>query len=98
MVHAPQRPTPSIWWSFSDVNPPVHGWATWRVYKIDQKLQDGKGDRKFLEEAFRKLLLNFTRWVNKKMATEITFSRVAFSVWTTSVYLIAMRRCLVEPR
>ncbi|MFZ6013008.1 MAG: MGH1-like glycoside hydrolase domain-containing protein, partial [Bacteroidota bacterium] len=43
-----------------------HGWATWRVYKIDQKLNGGLGDRKFLEEVFQKLLLNFTWWVNKK--------------------------------
>ncbi|MEO7988509.1 MAG: glucosidase [Chryseolinea sp.] len=57
------------WTFFSDVNPPVHGWATWRVYKIDQKLQGGKGDRKFLEEVFHKLLLNFTWWVNKKDRT-----------------------------
>lgn len=62
----PNGQLPSYEWSFEDVNPPVHGWATWRVYKIDQKLQDGKGDRKFLEEVFHKLLLNFTWWVNKK--------------------------------
>lgn len=62
----PNGQLPAYEWSFSDVNPPVHGWATWRVYKIDQKLQDGKGDRRFLEEVFHKLLLNFTWWVNKK--------------------------------
>ena len=62
----PNGQLPAYEWSFSDVNPPVHGWAAWRVYKIDQKLQDGKGDRKFLEEVFHKLLLNFTWWVNKK--------------------------------
>ena len=62
----PNGQLPAYEWSFSDVNPPVHGWATWRVYKIDQKLQGGKGDRKFLEEVFHKLLLNFTWWVNKK--------------------------------
>jgi hypothetical protein len=61
----PNGQLPAYEWSFSDVNPPVHGWAGWRVYKIDQKLQ-GKGDRKFLEELFHKLLLNFTWWVNKK--------------------------------
>ncbi len=61
----PNGQLPAYEWAFGDVNPPVHGWATWRVYKIDEKLQ-GKGDRKFLEEVFHKLLLNFTWWVNKK--------------------------------
>jgi Glycosyl hydrolase family 63 C-terminal domain len=61
----PNGQLPAYEWALGDVNPPVHGWATWRVYKIDQKLQ-GKGDRKFLEEIFHKLLLNFTWWVNKK--------------------------------
>jgi hypothetical protein len=62
----PNGQLPAYEWSFSDVNPPVHGWATWRVYKIDQKLNGGAGDRKFLEEVFHKLLLNFTWWINKK--------------------------------
>jgi hypothetical protein len=61
----PNGQLPAYEWAFGDVNPPVHGWATWRVYKIDKKLQ-GKGDRQFLEEVFHKLLLNFTWWVNKK--------------------------------
>jgi hypothetical protein len=47
------------------VNPPVHAWATWRVYKIEQKMY-GRGDRQFLERVFQKLLLNFTWWVNRK--------------------------------
>ncbi|HTE29222.1 MAG TPA: hypothetical protein VK666_02525 [Chryseolinea sp.] len=62
----PNGQLPAYEWAFGDVNPPVHGWATWRVYKIDQKLQGGKGDRRFLEEVFHKLLLNFTWWVNRK--------------------------------
>jgi len=61
----PNGQLPAYEWNFSDVNPPVHGWATWRVYKIDAKVQ-GKPDRAFLEEVFHKLLLNFTWWVNKK--------------------------------
>jgi hypothetical protein len=61
----PNGQIPAYEWALGDVNPPVHGWATWRVYKMDQKLQ-GKGDRRFLEEVFQKLLLNFTWWVNKK--------------------------------
>jgi hypothetical protein len=62
----PNGQLPAYEWSLSDVNPPVHAWAAWRVYKIDQKLQDGKSDRRFLEGIFHKLLLNFTWWVNKK--------------------------------
>jgi hypothetical protein len=62
----PNGQLPAYEWAFGDVNPPVHCWAVWRVYKIDEKLQNGKGDRKFLEEIFHKLLLNFTWWVNKK--------------------------------
>lgn len=62
----PNGQFPAYEWALGDVNPPVHGWATWRVYKIDQQLQGGKGDRKFLEGVFHKLLLNFTWWVNKK--------------------------------
>ncbi len=62
----PNGQLPAYEWALGDVNPPVHAWATWRVYKIDEKLQGGKGDRKFLEEVFHKLLLNFTWWVNRK--------------------------------
>ena len=52
-------------WAFSDVNPPVHAWAAWRVYKIEKRIT-GRSDRMFLEAAFHKLLLNFTWWVNRK--------------------------------
>lgn len=61
----PNGQLPAYEWNFSDVNPPVHGWATWRIYKMDAQIQ-GKPDRAFLEEVFHKLLLNFTWWVNKK--------------------------------
>jgi len=61
----PNGQLPAYEWSFSDVNPPVHAWAAWRVYKIDAK-QCGRADRNFLESIFHKLLLNFTWWVNKK--------------------------------
>ena len=47
------------------MNPPVHPWACWRVFKIDWKLT-GKPDAEFLESAFHKLLMNFTWWVNRK--------------------------------
>jgi Glycosyl hydrolase family 63 C-terminal domain len=52
--------------AFSDVNPPVHAWAAWRVYKISGAR--GQRDRQFLESVFQKLLLNFTWWVNRKDA------------------------------
>ena len=58
---------PAYEWAFGDVNPPVHAWAAWRVYKIDKK-RSGKGDRAFLKRVFHKLLLNFTWWVNRKDA------------------------------
>jgi hypothetical protein len=61
----PNGQLPAYEWKFSDVNPPVHAWACWRVYKIDARLQ-GRADRDFLESMFHKLLLNFTWWVNKK--------------------------------
>jgi hypothetical protein len=62
----PNGQLPAYEWNFSDVNPPVHAWATWRVYKIDKKQNKGKGDIEFLESVFHKLLLNFTWWVNRK--------------------------------
>ncbi|HEY9611184.1 MGH1-like glycoside hydrolase domain-containing protein, partial [Allocoleopsis sp.] len=61
----PNGQIPAYEWNFSDVNPPVHAWATWRVYKIEQKMY-GRSDRQFLERVFQKLLLNFTWWVNRK--------------------------------
>jgi hypothetical protein len=61
----PNGQLPAYEWSFGDVNPPVHAWAAWRVYKIDKK-QRGCGDRAFLVRVFHKLLLNFTWWVNRK--------------------------------
>ncbi|HEY2799590.1 MAG TPA: hypothetical protein VGI85_03285 [Chthoniobacterales bacterium] len=61
----PNGQIPAYEWNFSDVNPPVIGWAAWRVYKIEQR-KTGKGDRAFLETVFHKLLINFTWWVNRK--------------------------------
>lgn len=63
----PNGQIPAYEWAFGDVNPPVHAWATWRVYQIDRK-QNGRGDLLFLERVFQKLLLNFTWWVNRKDA------------------------------
>ena len=62
----PNGQLPAYEWAFSDVNPPVHGWAAWRVYQIDRKANGGKGDLEFLERVFHKLMLNFTWWVNQK--------------------------------
>lgn len=61
----PSGQLPAYEWNFSDVNPPVHAWAAWRVYKIEQRIR-GKADFAFLERVFHKLLLNFTWWVNRK--------------------------------
>jgi hypothetical protein len=64
----PNGQIPAYEWNFGDVNPPVHPWATWFVYQMDRDLRGGRGDIPFLEESFRKLLLNFTWWVNRKDA------------------------------
>lgn len=61
----PNGQIPAYEWNFSDVNPPVHAWATFRVFKIERKLY-GREDLDFLERVFQKLLLNFTWWVNRK--------------------------------
>jgi hypothetical protein len=61
----PNGQIPAYEWAFSDVNPPVHAWATLQVYKIEQQIY-GRSDRQFLERVFQKLLLNFTWWVNRK--------------------------------
>src|SRR6476646_1794591 len=61
----PNGQLPAYEWAFGDVNPPVHAWAAWRVYKIERRVR-GVADRGFLEKVFHKLLLNFTCWVNRK--------------------------------
>ncbi|KAJ9110908.1 hypothetical protein QFC19_001417 [Naganishia cerealis] len=63
----PDGALPAYEWNFSDVNPPVHAWSTFRVFKIERKLF-GREDLNFLERVFQKLLLNFTWWVNRKDA------------------------------
>jgi Mannosylglycerate hydrolase MGH1-like glycoside hydrolase domain/Glycosyl hydrolase family 63 C-terminal domain len=69
----PNGQLPAYEWAFGDVNPPVHGWATWRVFQMDRKQRrvrnpDDPGDLAFLERVFHKLMLNFTWWVNRKDA------------------------------
>ncbi len=61
----PNGQLPAYEWAFGDVNPPVHAWAAWRVYKIEKRIC-GRADRAFLERIFHKLLLNFNWWVNRK--------------------------------
>ena len=60
----PNGQIPAYEWNFSDVNPPVHAWACWRVYKMTGPR--GGRDRLFLARVFQKLLMNFTWWVNRK--------------------------------
>ena len=63
----PNGQLPAYEWAFGDVNPPVHAWASLRVYQIDRR-ERGHPDRAFLETVFHKLMLNFTWWVNRKDA------------------------------
>ena len=60
----PNGQLPAYEWEFSDLNPPVHAWACWRVYSLE-KARTGRCDREFLERSFHKLLINFAWWVNK---------------------------------
>jgi hypothetical protein len=63
----PNGQIPAYEWNFSDVNPPVHAWASLKVYQLE-KMDKGEGDMHFLKRTFHKLLLNFTWWVNRKDA------------------------------
>lgn len=62
----PNGQIPAYEFNFGDVNPPVHAWAAWHIYKSER--YTGKPDRAFLESVFQKLTLNFTWWVNRKDA------------------------------
>ncbi len=61
----PSGQIPAYEWNFSDVNPPVHAWATLFLYRSEQALK-GTGDVEFLKRSFAKLMLNFSWWVNRK--------------------------------
>jgi hypothetical protein len=61
----PTGQIPANEWNFSDVNPPVHAWATIFLYRTEQALK-GQGDLDFLKRSFAKLILNFSWWVNRK--------------------------------
>jgi hypothetical protein len=65
MFMHPNGELPAYEWAFGDVNPPVHAWATWRVYLMERERR-GRGDKEFLKAVFNKLLMNFTWWVNRK--------------------------------
>jgi len=60
----PNGQIPAYEWEFSDLNPPMHAWACWRVYQTE-KQRTGKGDTEFLEKCLHKLLMNFAWWVNR---------------------------------
>jgi len=60
----PSGQIPAYEWEYSDLNPPVHAWAVWRIYNME-RIRTGKADREFLEKCFHKLLINFAWWVNK---------------------------------
>jgi hypothetical protein len=62
----PNGQIPAYEWAFGDVNPPVHAWAVWEVYKMERDANGGIGDTDFLERELHKLILNFTWWVNRK--------------------------------
>jgi hypothetical protein len=69
----PNGQLPAYEWALGDVNPPVHAWATWRVFQMDRERRKERGnvdagDLAFLERVFHKLMLNFTWWVNRKDA------------------------------
>jgi hypothetical protein len=60
----PSGALPAYEFHFSDVNPPVHAWASWRVYQNTGP--EGERDHKWLARIFQQLLMNFTWWVNRK--------------------------------
>ncbi len=60
----PAGQLPAYEWEFSDLNPPVHAWAVWRVYNMEKR-RFGRADREWLERCYHKLLINFANWVNK---------------------------------
>lgn len=80
----PDGALPAYEWNFSDVNPPVHAWATFRVFKIERKMF-GREDLDFLERVFQKLLLNFTWCVPRRCPgrTHASVSSLTFAGGST---------------
>lgn len=66
----PNGQMPAYEWELGDVNPPVHAWAAWEVYKSECQSNGGIGDLDFLERIMHKLIINFTWWVNRKDADD----------------------------
>jgi len=66
----PNGQMPAYEWALGDVNPPVHAWAAWEVFKTEREATGGSGDLDFLERILHKLMLNFTWWVNRKDADD----------------------------
>ncbi len=61
---SPSAQQPAYEWAFSDANPPIGGWASWRIYSIERGMT-GTGDRAYLKRAFHKLLLGYSWWANR---------------------------------
>lgn len=74
----PNGQLPAYEWEFSDVNPPVHAWATWRVFQLDRDRRGDRGDLEFLERVFHKLLINFTWWINRKDEDDLNIFQGGF--------------------
>jgi hypothetical protein len=87
----PNGQIPAYEWNFSDVNPPVHAWATLFLYRIETQL--GRADIRFLERSFQGLMQNFNWWINRKDPEGKMSSRVGSWGSTTSGSSIAVRRC-----
>jgi hypothetical protein len=87
----PNGQIPAYEWNFSDVNPPVHAWATLFLYRMERSL--GRTDMAFLERAFHGLMLNFNWWVNRKDPAARTCSPADSWASTTSASSTAARSC-----
>lgn len=61
---SPSAQMPAYEWALSDANPPIGGWAAWRIYSIERGMT-GSGDREFLKKAFNKLLMGYAWWANR---------------------------------
>lgn len=61
---SPSAQTPAYEWALSDANPPIHGWASWRIYAIE-RANTGQGDREYLKRTFNKLLMSYAWWANR---------------------------------
>ncbi len=87
----PNGQIPAYEWNFSDVNPPVHAWATLWMYKYERSL--GRADLRFLERSFQGLMLNFNWWINRKDPSGKMCSPAGSWGWTTSACSTGARNC-----